>query len=36
MSRENYKSKLVTITEQVIKIQKEFNDLSDQYEHVVV
>jgi predicted nuclease with TOPRIM domain len=36
MSRENYKSKLITIKEKVIKIEKEFAELSDKYDRVVL
>ena len=36
MSRENYKSKLVTIREKVIKIEKEFAELGDKHEQVVM
>ena len=36
MSRENYKSKLITIKEKVVRVDKEFNELSEKYEKVVV
>lgn len=35
MSRENYKSKLITIREKVIKLEKEFAELSEKYDRVV-
>ena len=36
MSRENYKSKLVTIHEKVLKVDKEFAELSETYDKVVL
>lgn len=36
MSRENYKSKLVTIHEKVLKVDKEFIELSETYDKVVL
>lgn len=36
MSRENYRSKLATIREKVARIEKEFADLSERYDRVVL
>lgn len=36
MSRENYKSKLNSIKEKVVRLTKQFNDLSEQHQKVVV
>ena len=35
MSRQNYKSKLITIRDKVIRLDKEFSELSEKYEKVV-
>ncbi len=36
MSRENYKSKLNSIKDKVIRLDKEFTDLTEKYEKVVL
>ena len=36
MSRENYKSKLISIKDKVIRLDKEFSQLSEKYDKVVL
>jgi predicted nuclease with TOPRIM domain len=36
MSRENYKSKLTSIKDKVIRLEKEFSELSEKYDKVVL
>lgn len=36
MSRENYKSKLSSIRDKVIRLEKEFAELSEKYEKVLL